>query len=119
MSLRQAAEAALETISVLYGSDDELAQQLRAALAEPDAVQENIDQIVQSFNKTVCEERDELKRENRRLNAAVQEAAEACRAYSDLATCYRIGKHPTEELWKRLDKARDWLSRHAREGSNP
>ncbi len=30
---------------------------------------------------------------------------DAAKAYRDLATCYRVGKQPSETLFKRLEKA--------------
>ncbi len=36
-------------------------------------------------------------------------ALAAARAYQDLATCYRLGKRPTEALHKRLDRAAETL----------
>lgn len=43
--------------------------------------------------------------EVRRLRAELVAALSAARAYRDLATCYRIGRAPSEALWTRLDAA--------------
>jgi hypothetical protein len=46
-----------------------------------------------------CDTCEELRVELTGLRAAAL-------AYQDLAVCYRLGKRPTEKLFKRLDKAK-------------
>jgi hypothetical protein len=47
------------------------------------------------------------------IKAAINEfdrLFDAARAFDELAICYRIGKRPTEKLFKRLAKARETLN---------
>jgi hypothetical protein len=37
------------------------------------------------------------------------EMKDAAKAYRELCTCYRVGKQPSERLFKRLEKANDLL----------
>lgn len=41
----------------------------------------------------------------------IDEARDAARAYQQLAMCYRIGKTPSEALFKRLEKAKAAINR--------
>ena len=41
---------------------------------------------------------------------------EAAKAYEELATCYRIGKRPSEALFKRLEEARKALKEGREDG---
>lgn len=57
---------------------------------------------------------DAAVRAEREKNAArlgqAERVAEAARAYCDLATCYRIGKAPSESLHKRLERAEETMA---------
>lgn len=47
------------------------------------------------------------------------ELVKACSAKDDLLACYRIGKRPSEALFKRLDKAKEVLDNIAAEQPKP
>ena len=58
--------------------------------------------------------REEAVAEITRLKADANRLAEAALAYQELSTCYRVGKQPTEKLFKRLEQARAALAAHER-----
>ena len=47
---------------------------------------------------------------------AIRRAVEAAKAYQDLATCYRLGRKPTETLFTRLDEAERYLKEQEGKG---
>ena len=51
------------------------------------------------------DDRSDLEIKYKELEAKLQEAVEAALAYQKLSNCYRVGKQPTEKLFKELDKA--------------
>lgn len=52
-------------------------------------------------------------------NAQRDELVKACTAKDDLLVCYRIGKQPSDTLFKRLDRAKKVLDAIAAEQPKP
>ena len=75
-------------------------------LAQADSDRENI-----SWTEEQCRYAAQAINQHDKLVAELDRLVEAGKAYQDLCTCYRIGKQPTEKLFKRLDDAKTALLR--------
>jgi len=67
----------------------------------------------------LAKERDAARAENERLAKQRDELVKACTAKDDLLVCYRIGKQPSDTLFKRLDRAKKVLDAIAAEQPKP
>lgn len=127
-----AAKRAVDEIEKLRGIlDDTESESGLAALQVDEAVEEY--PTLPDFVKHIVEERvaygeeaDALSREVESLRAELaavkrqrDELVKACSAKDDLLACYRIGKRPSEALFKRLDKAKEVLDNIAAEQPKP
>ena len=71
------------------------------------------------FQQQVAEQKKEIDaygsysslRKIAELELALIECGKALNAKDDLLVCYRLGKRPTDELFKRLEKAKELLSK--------
>lgn len=67
----------------------------------------------------LVDERDAARSELAEARRQRDEMVKACAAKDDLLVCYRIGKQPSEALFKRLDKAKKVLEAIAAEQPKP
>jgi len=74
---------------------------------------------VNKLTHLLREECDRLRAELAAVKRQRDELVKACSAKDDLLACYRLGKRPSETLFKRLDKAKKVLDDLAAEQPKP
>jgi len=92
-----------------------LSQRCDAAERERDAYRK----AKQENDERFMLERDAARAELATVKRQRDELVKACSAKDDLLACYRLGKRPSEALFKRLDKAKQVLEALAAEQPKP
>ena len=88
---------------------------LAAARSEAEHERRAGQEMTAGLHEKLAEVRAELAAVKRQRDELVK----ACSAKDDLLACYRIGKRPSEALFKRLDKAKEVLDNIAAEQPKP
>ena len=78
--------------------NDEVTERIKAAV-ERDAARRTLQSIADVLGRP----------DSKKLVQDVRELREAAQAFRNLNICYRLGKSPSEALFKRLKKAREAL----------
>jgi len=119
--------AAADPVTVSYDTVRAIATELLAARSDKDMAEGEADHALDGeWFADLCDairmlrnQRDAARAENERMAKQRDELVKACTAKDDLLACYRIGKRPSETLFKRLDKAKKVLDAIAAEQPKP